>query len=252
LCSFLKDLPISTNSQRPGKEQARNCSIEQDSLPSHGLAVSNPTIIELQRHLREKFPGARHGVPRGDASPIGERSDFRKPENFPRRAVTEVTPTHVASGLSLFLAGLLETGDSPSPFPEMALLDGCGNFDPGSFTTPARSRLLWARCETIHQTFQAADLLLRDGNIPLILMDLVSFPINELRRIPGSSWHRLKQLCESTDSALLALTPLTLIPCAKFRLALQSNFQLRDLDCSRAELLDRLEATPMRARKSAY
>lgn len=214
--------------------------------------MANATIIELQRHLREKFPAARHGMPPEAGLAPRERFDLRQPGSFPRGALTEISPAHASAGLSLFLAGLLEDGGSAPPLPEIALIDGCGNFDPASFTASARSKLLWARCESIHQTFKAADLLLRDGNIPLILIDLASFPESELRKIPGSSWYRLKQLCETTESALLALTPQALVPCARLRLVLQSNFQLCHLDWHRSELLDALEAIPAQERRSAY
>jgi hypothetical protein len=232
----------------------KNCSLEQSSRSGHLVpAVPHSTIIELQRHLREKFPEARHGTPQpAEPAPPAARFDLRHPDSFPRAAITEISPTHAASGLSLLVAALLEHDDSPSPLPGIALIDGCDQFDPASFSANARSNLLWARCQTIAQTLKTADLLLRDGNVPLVLLDLASFPATELRKIPGSSWHRLKQLCETNDSSLIVLTPQALLPCARLRLALRNQFELHHLDQHRQELVDALEAAPMLDRKSAY
>ncbi len=214
--------------------------------------MPNSTIIELQRHLRERFPEARHGTPAPpDPTPPAACFDFRKPESFPRAAITEISPAHAASGLSLLVAALLGHDDPPSPLPGIALIDGSDQFDPASFSASARSKLLWARCQSIPQTLKTADLLLRDGNIPLVLLDLVSFPAGELRKVPGSSWYRLKQLCETSDSALIVLTPQALLPCARLRLALHSQFALHHLDHHREELIETLEAGPMLERKSA-
>ncbi len=211
--------------------------------------MPSPTIVELQRHLREKFPTARHGLP-AEPAPARPAIDFRDPRSFPRGTITEITPPQGTSALSLLVAALLEKADDSAPLPEIALIDG-NTFDPQSFPANDCLKLLWARCHSVAETLQAADLLLRDGNLPLVLLDLAAFAPAELRKIAGSSWHRLKQLCETSDSSLLALTPLPLVPCAGLRLSLQTNFRLDHLDQSREALLDRLHVTPTLQRKSA-
>jgi len=53
-----------------------------------------------------------------------------------------------------------------------ALLDGGDSLDVTSLDPAVLSRLLWVRCRSAEETIKAADLLLRDGNVPLVLLDL--------------------------------------------------------------------------------
>jgi len=41
---------------------------------------------------------------------------------------------------------------------------------------------------------KATDLLLHDGNLPLVLLDLQFLPSRALRKIPPSTWHRFGRL----------------------------------------------------------
>ncbi|MGV3533261.1 MAG: hypothetical protein ACO1QR_12885, partial [Chthoniobacteraceae bacterium] len=66
----------------------------------------------------------------------------------------------------------------------LALVDGSDSFDPEGIAPVALERLLWVRASTAGQAIKAADLLLRDGNLPLILVQLRGLPIPVLRRIP--------------------------------------------------------------------
>ena len=44
---------------------------------------------------------------------------------------------------------------------------------------------------------KAVDLLLRDGNFPLVVLDLVLNDSAELRKIPQTNWYRLQRLVEA-------------------------------------------------------
>ena len=66
---------------------------------------------------------------------------------------------------------------------------------------------------------QAADLLLRDGNFPLVILDLVLNPVEELRKIPPSNWYRLQRLVEPAPTAFLVLTPRSMISSAQWKLS---------------------------------
>jgi hypothetical protein len=111
-----------------------------------------------------------------------------------------------------------------------ALIDGGDHFDVQSAGATALSRLLWIRCHHAKEAFRAADLLLRDANLPLILFDIRGCPPNELRRIPATTWYRFQRILEPTAVALLAITHVAQVPCAVVRLELASNFDLNDLD----------------------
>ena len=184
--------------------------------------------------------------------------------HFPKGAITEISPADPSCGLSLIIAALLsETPESGSTdLPPIAsatgetqkhsstvplvLIDARDRFDPASFTPEECARLLWLRCRDTTQAIRSADLLLRDGNLPFVLLDLSALPARELRRIPNSSWHRLRQLAQSTDTTFLALTPTPLIPRTTLRLTLTRQFTLHDLHLSRPELLATLQTETTR------
>ena len=52
------------------------------------------------------------------------------------------------------------------------MIDGRDTFDPQSQPPGACDSLLWIRCRAAKDAVRAADLLLRDGNLPLLLIDL--------------------------------------------------------------------------------
>ncbi len=206
--------------------------------------MPDKTLANLQRQLREKFPLARHGPA---ALIRTSRTDFElsDPETFPSGGITEVIPSHPAASLSLVIASLLAREPAASPMPQLALIDGCDCFDPASFSPDDCSKLLWIRCRNPQQTLNAADLILRDGNLPRIIIDFLSFSIAELRQIPLGSWHRIKRLVESNDLSVIALCPQTLIPCVRLRLAADSNFTLGHFTGSRENLFRQFRVRPL-------
>lgn len=211
--------------------------------------MSSETVQRLRQQLREKFPAAHREekgpcrpvpIPRGEASQISTDHCSLSTWHFPPGALTEISPAHPACGLTLLIAALLS--DNPQsairdPQSPLVLIDARDRFDPASFSPDDCARLLWLRCRETQQALKAADLLLRDGNLPFVLLDLSALPARELRRIPSSSWHRLRQLAETSRCTLLALTPVPLIPRAALRLTLTREFTLHHLDHSLSELL---------------
>ena len=212
--------------------------------------MPNPTLANLQQQLREKFPQARHGLSPAPAEPA-VAFDLQNPATFPRGGITEIIPAHPAAGLSLVIASLLEHEPAHASVPELALIDGRDTFDPASFPPNDCAKLLWIRCQTPQQSIKSADLILRDGNLPRVVIDLLAFPFTELRKLPSSSWHRLNQLIEINDLLLIALSPSPLIPCARMRLSMRSGFGLRHFGFDRSELFQQLQVAPVLQRMSA-
>ena len=86
----------------------------------------------------------------------------------------------------------------------VALVDAQDSFDPSKLGEAVFSRLVWVRCRDAAQALKATDLLLRDGNLPLVLLDLQMNPAAELRKIPATTWHRWQRL--STEDLQLRTT----------------------------------------------
>lgn len=202
-------------------------------------------IEDLRRQLREKFPQANVA-----ASMVAEE----KPDPgqafdsgfFPPAMISEV----VGAGVSLLVAGLLGEPEETAALPDFILVDGGDNFDPASFTQEACSRLVWVRCSSATEMLKATDALVRDGNIPFILLDTCGIGARELRGIPASAWWRLKLAASTGNCRLVVMSPFAQVPCAGVRLALNAQLGLEDFELPRRELITRLRVVPERMKKT--
>jgi len=196
-------------------------------------------VRALRALLAEKFPSpsARaNGVfpvaLGGGQEP--EQEPERKPElELPRGRVTEATGS-TGSG-ALFLEALLKAVTAARGM--MALVDGTGGYDPAGET----GRLLWVLCQGAQAAIRAADLLLRDGNLPLVVLDLLMNPAAELRRIPAATWYRFQRILEHSTTVFVVLTPKPLVSSAAERLLLRNRWTLHALRQPRAKLSLELE-----------
>jgi hypothetical protein len=123
-----------------------------------------------------------------------------------------------------------------------ALVDGCDGFDPAGAQSSVLKRMLWVRTRTAEQAIKAADLLLRDGNLPLVVLYVRGLPLASLRKVPSQHWYRLQRLAKETGTACLIVTPAPMVPCARKRWAISGQFDLDDLERDAAEVLPRLHA----------
>lgn len=209
------------------------------------------TIQALRRQLREKFPqahGAWSGKKAEEDAPTGEAFE---PAAFPEGALSEVVPAGGASPLGLLVAQLLGDPVERAVLPEFILVDGADHFDPGSYTEAACSRLLWVRCSGgALAMMKAADLLIRDGNVPFLLLDACGLAKEEMRQIPAAAWWRLKLSAEKTGGRVVVMSPYPLVPCAALRLRLSGALGLADFDRPRSALLGRLKVTTERVRRA--
>jgi hypothetical protein len=84
----------------------------------------------------------------------------------------------------------------------VALIDGKNSFE---LIDPA-NLLLWIRCDNVSQAIRAADLIIRDGNIVLSILDLKHNEARELRKVPATSWYRLQRVTAEFETTLLLIT----------------------------------------------
>lgn len=209
----------------------------------------NPSPVAiLRQQLREKFPQA-HGV-RPEVVVTGLLGMPLTAATFPAGAISEVIPAGAGAGLLLLLGGLLGEPGQASPHPELVLVDGADGFDPASFTGNACSRLLWVRCHSAIDMLKAADWLVRDGNVPMVLLDSTGLARRDLAALPASAWWRLKQSAEGSGCRLVVFAPVSLVAPASLRLVLSADLSLGDFDRPRDELLQRLRPVSQRLRQA--
>jgi hypothetical protein len=70
---------------------------------------------------------------------------------------------------------------------------------------------------------------LRDGNFPLVVLDLVLNTVEELRRIPATSWYRLQRLVEPAPTAFVVLSRHNMVASARTKIVLENRWTLPDL-----------------------
>ena len=73
-------------------------------------------------------------------------------------------------------------------------------------------------------------MLLRDGNFPLVIVDLVLNSPEELRKIPQTNWYRLQRLVELIPTACLVLTRYEMVGSAQLKLVLENSWNLETLE----------------------
>ena len=209
-------------------------------------------IIDLRRLLAEKFP--QESRPSGDQLATGlPFFDRALRGGLTKGAITELTSTPPNAGSASVIGALLQRAARERSF--IALIDGRDSFDPSAsagIDGNALRHLLWVRCRKATEAIQAADLLLRDGNFPLVLLDLILNPVEELGRIPSSNWYRLQRLVEPAPTAFLVFTPRRMISSAPWKLSLENRWTLPQLDWTAADLQGQLEFRLQRAQPNKW
>lgn len=182
-------------------------------------------IVDLRQLLAERFPQSPVGINTRLATGINCLDEVTG-GGLPRGAITEVTAPHFSAGSALLIYALLQAACQDRYF--LALIDGRDSFDPQPLGDERLRHLLWVRSRTAREAVKAADLLLRDGNFQLIILDLVLNGADELRKIPQTSWYRLQRLVEPAPTAFVVLTPRGMIGSAQLKLILDNQWTLDD------------------------
>ena len=197
-------------------------------MPIWGMPASDK-IIHLRQLLAERFPEVC--APSDERLPTGVPAiDDALGGGLPKSAITELTSPNVSAGSALFIHALLQNAHRRGFF--LGLVDGRDSFDPQTAGPIALRNLLWLRCAAAADAVKAADFLLRDGNFPLVVLDLVLNPAEELRKIPQSNWYRLQRLAEGAPTAFLVITRQSIISSAQLKLSLANAWRLPDLDAT--------------------
>src|SRR6266700_1266653 len=198
-----------------------------DSSPTRAARLRCPalagSVLDLRKLLTERFPHA----PAAAATQLVTGLAFLDEAiggGLPKGAITELISPEVSAGSASLIHALLETAQRDCYF--LALIDGRDSFDPQPLGNACLGHLLWMRCTKALEAIKAADLLLRDGNFPLVIVDLVLNPREELRKIPQTNWYRLQRLVESAPTACLVMTRQGMVSSAQLKIVLENSWTL--------------------------
>jgi hypothetical protein len=196
------------------------------------------TIHQLRELLATRFPVAapRHGLFFSTGVPP---LDDVLGGGLWKGTLTEIsTPPDTAGCLTLLNAILCASARERRP---VALIDAADGFDPQPLDPALLAHLLWVRCRDTAQFLKAADLILRDGNLPIVLLDLRGSARAELKRIPNTTWYRLQRIAGQSAVACLIATPWFMVSSAHYRVQIQGAFRVADLDRPTRELFADME-----------
>jgi recA bacterial DNA recombination protein len=195
-------------------------------MPFSSMAMSGK-IIDLRNLLAIRFPQA--------PMPVGTRlvtglAFFDQPVGggLPKGAITELISPRRSAGSASLVHAFIRGAYRDKYF--VALIDGRDSFDPCALANSILHQLLWVRCIKALEAVKAADLLLRDGNFPLVIVDLILNSAEELRKIPQTTWYRLQRLVESVSTACLVLTRYEMVSSAQLKLVLENSWNLETLE----------------------
>ncbi|PYJ74823.1 MAG: hypothetical protein DME72_01585 [Verrucomicrobia bacterium] len=195
-------------------------STSRSARPRRGFPARS--VVDLRKLLAERFPN----VPVSAATRLATGLSFLDQAiggGLPKGAITELTTPQISAGSASLIQSLLQVANRDHFF--LALIDGHDSFDPQPLGNAILRNLFWVRCTTALKTIKAADLLLRDGNFPLVIIDLVLNPPEDLK-IPQTTWYRLQRLVESAPIACLILTRRSMVSSAQLKIVLENSWTL--------------------------
>jgi hypothetical protein len=196
-------------------------------MASYSSMAASGKILDLQKLLAKRFPHASAAAPTRFVTGLSFL-DQAIGDGLPKSAITELISPEASAGSASLIHALLHGAHRDKYF--LALIDGGNSFDPCALDNSSLRHLLWVRCTKAIEAIKAADLLLRDGNFPLVIVDLVLNPPAELRKIPQTTWYRLQRLVESAPTACLALTRQGIVNSAQVKIVLENAWTLEHLE----------------------
>jgi hypothetical protein len=165
---------------------------------------------------------------------------------LPVGVVTELLCPAASCGGQLFLAHLLACARAARQ--RVALIDACDVFDPISHPPDLYRHLVWVRCAGVSAALQVTDLIVRDENFGLVVLDLKHADARELRRTPSTTWYRLQRAVEPASLVLVVITSHAIVPSAQLRLELTQSFTAAAWMHDRAQLAEKLAPVVQRQR----
>jgi len=208
------------------------------------VSGSPQTVSALRSLLAARFP-EKLRRPGGEvAAGVGPLDDALG-GGLPAGRLTELVSTAPSSGGQTVIAGLLAATQAARQ--RLALIDAADGFAPDAVAPDLLRHLVWVRCRAPEQALAAADILVRDGNYAVLILDLRGCAERVLRRTPATQWYRLHRAAEGSPGAVLVQTTFPLVPAVPWRLALDASLPLAAAAAERTAVAEGLQVHPERS-----
>jgi hypothetical protein len=201
------------------------------------VPAPSQTVSDLRSLLAARFPERTRRPHGGVPAAVGPVDDALG-GGLPAGRLTELVSAVPSGGGQTVLASLIAATQAARQ--RIALIDGSDAFAPGAVPGDMLRHLVWVRCRAPGEAFAAADILVRDGNYAVVVLDLRGCAERVLRRTPASTWYRLQRAAEGGSVAVLVQTTLPLVPAVPWRLVLETPLSLADAGAPREGVADRL------------
>ena len=184
------------------------------------------SIVDLRNLLAGRFP--QSPAPSRSCLKTGIATLDKATEGgLAKNCITELISPQINAGSAGMLHALLHTAHRDRYF--LALIDGRDSFDPATAGIGVYV-ICFGPLPQRSPSSESGGPRFADGNFPLVILDLVLNPADELRKIPQTSWYRLQRLVELIPSACLVLTRRSIISSAQWKLTLDNAWTLQDLE----------------------
>lgn len=207
------------------------------------------SVAALRQLVSDRLPGSMGRDRSGPAFPTGVAAlDEALGEGLAAGALTEIVSAGAGSGGQLVQLRLLCAAAGLGR--RAALVDATDAFDPQTAGAEALRALIWVRCADPDggTALRAADLLVRDANIGLVILDLRGCAVLSLRRTPATAWYRLQRAAEVAGVPLVVQTSQPLVPSAACRVELTARFGIDACGRDRESLRADVDVDVLRAR----
>jgi hypothetical protein len=201
------------------------------------VPVPSETVSALRSLLAARFPERSrkpHGGVPASVAPVDEALGG----GLPAGRLTELVSAVPSGGGQTVLASLLAATQAARQ--RIALVDGSDAFAPEAVPADMLRHLVWVRCSAPQQAFAVADILVRDGNYAVVVLDLRGCAERALRRTPASLWYRLQRAAECGSVAVLVQTQSPIVPAVPARLVLDRAIALADAGAERGDVAGRI------------
>jgi hypothetical protein len=216
-----------------------------------------PASILQQGDRKAVFKGIRNwmqhelqaaDINQPDTLPSGSPSiDHALGGGYAPGRITEIVEPTPSCGVQSLIHHAIERARREQHY--LALVDGPNHFDPQSAASIHLQCLLWVRPTRSSDILQACDILIRDGNFPLVLLDLRSPIASTHSHIRPNEWYRLQRVCEHSRIAFVSFTTTSTIPCAHFRLQLTRHLPLSLLELPSTSALSLVQCDILKRRR---
>jgi hypothetical protein len=201
------------------------------------VPVPSQTVSALRSLLAARFPERTRKPHGGVPASVGPVDDALG-GGLPAGRLTELVSAVPSGGGQTVVASLIAATQAARQ--RIALVDGSDAFAPEAVPGDMLRHLVWVRCRTPEQAFSVADILVRDGNYAVVVLDLRGCAERALRRTPASLWYRLQRAAEGGSVAVLVQTQSPLVPAVPARLVLDKAMSLADAGAERGEVAARI------------